>query len=432
MKSRLLVALAAVLVITGLSFAQPPMSKPPEPLPPPKTEVPSKTETPAPSGPPGSPTEGPAPGAPCCSPDWGCGCACPGPQFWASAELLAGWFSGDKLPVLITTSPAGTDRSVAGVLGQSSTIALFGGNKVNDESRLGARLGAGYWFDPDRRYGFEAGGMVFESQAELFSASSATTPILARPFVNAATGAPDVSLIAFPGSSTGSVDARVSSGNFYELHLDLTEKACDCGGFHLTSLLGYRFYRYDEGLHIRQVQNPTSTAFVTGTQVVNTDDFTAKNEFHGCDLGVRAEFCKDPVSLTLLAKVAIGGVSRTVGIHGQQVVSVPGVAPVTQQGGVFALASNIGDHSTQDWAAMPEFGITFGWQVRCNVRVTLGYSMLWLDNIARAADQIDPTINRDLLPPANRAATATDRPAVILNRKDVWFQSANLGVEVRY
>ena len=72
------------------------------------------------------------------------------------------------------------------------------------------------------------------------------------PFFDISNGLNDTDLIAFPGSSAGSVAARASSGNLLMTTVDLTENVLDTGWFRLDSLLGYRFYTYGEGVSISQ------------------------------------------------------------------------------------------------------------------------------------------------------------------------------------
>ena len=52
--------------------------------------------------------------------------------FWIGAEYLLWSAKGDKLPPLVTTSPAGTPAPLAGVLGAPGTSVLFGDESVND------------------------------------------------------------------------------------------------------------------------------------------------------------------------------------------------------------------------------------------------------------------------------------------------------------
>jgi hypothetical protein len=319
---------------------------------------------------------------------------------------------------------------MAGVLGAPTTSTLFDG-KANDQARSGLRLSSGYWFDAERSFGVEAGAMVLESQSKLFSGSSDGTTILARPFTDANTTAPSSVLVAFPGSSSGSVDVRASSGNFYEAHVDFSERIFDHGWVRFNGLFGYRFFRYDEGLHVRQTVNPTDPNFAAGTQIATVDDFNTQNEFHGGEIGLRAEFFWDSLSLDLLGKVAVGNLNRHVNINGNQVVSVPGAAPITQAGGVLALSSNSGFHGSDDWTYLPVFGVNLHWQVSQNLRLRVGYSILFLNEIARAADQIDFTVNPNLFPPAQNP-TGPGRPVFTLHRQDFSVQSFSTGLEFTF
>jgi hypothetical protein len=302
---------------------------------------------------------------------------------------------------------------------------------VNDEVRSGFRFELGAAFGPDQNFGVEAGVMVLESQVTLFGASSTGTPILARPFFDAAMGSPQAQLIAFPGVASGSVDVRATSGNFYEAHFDFSEKVIDDHGFRVDALLGYRFYRFDEGLRIRGTENPTDPNFAAGTQIVTTDSFGTHNEFHGLDLGVRTQFTWEKLSVGLLAKLAVGNVQHRVAISGSQTTTVPGLAPVTQSGGLFALASNNGTFGGHDWEILPEVGINLSWGVTSYLSVRVGYSILWLKDLARPGDQIDTSVNPALFPPV-QAGAAPSRPAFHLVTQDAWVQSLSLGVGFSY
>jgi hypothetical protein len=358
-------------------------------------------------------------------------CCRSGGQFWATAEYLFGWVNGTNLPNLVTTSPAGTPQSIAGVVASPTTGLLFGGSQ-NSNVRPGFRLGAGFWFDDHHTIGVEAGFMMLGSEATLFSASSDGSTILARPYFDANTQAPQAVLVAFPGSSSGSIDIRAASGNLYETHIDLTENVIDTGWMRVNSLVGWRFYRYDEALRIRQNLAPTGAAFVPGTQILTLDDFSTHNTFNGCDLGFRTQFGWESLTLDILTKLAVGYVHREVGISGNQVTMVPGAAPVPQTGGLYALQTNGGTHGSNDWGLLPELGGTLTWQISQSLGLRLGYSVMWLDRVARAGDQVNQIVNPNFLPPVGASPAGPAQPAFNLNRQDVWVQNLSIGVLFTY
>jgi hypothetical protein len=212
----------------------------------------------------------------------------------------------------------------------------------------------------------------------------------------------------------------------------MTENAYDCEWLRLYSLIGYRFYRYDEGVRINQTIAPTDPLFVPGTLLTTNDRFNTRNQFHGLDFGFRSEFFWDRLSVEVLTKLAVGRLFRTVDINGDQTVSVPGTAPVVQSGGLYALSSNSGSYSRGDWKVMPEVGVTLNYRIRPNWNLRLGYSFLLLQSIAQATDQIDQNINPNLLPGGNPALGGAQQPVFRNNRSDQWIQSLNFGVEWRY
>jgi hypothetical protein len=355
-----------------------------------------------------------------------------GNTYWGSADYLVGWVRGARLPPLVTTTLFADPKASAGVLPNFNTKILFGDEQVNGEARSGFRLGLGGWLTEDHAIGVDVGFFMTESQATLFAANTTDFPILARPFIDVSKTKPlpTALLIGFPGESTGSTNVAANSGQFYGTHLDFQEALFEGPRFRLKSLLGYRFLRFDDGLEIQQTAFPTSGGFFPGTQQDIRDLFVAQNEFHGCEIGFQSDFLRERWSLSFLSKVAVGNLHRDVRISGVTTTTVPGSAPVTTNSGLFALSSNRGTHSSNDWVGAPEIGVNFGYAVTSNVQVRLGYSLLYLYDVARAADQVDLSINPKLIPPITGAAPQS--PAFNLERSNLWLQSINVGMELRY
>jgi hypothetical protein len=328
----------------------------------------------------------------------------------------------------VTTSPAGTSAVQAGVGGAPGTTALYPLGTQNDDTRLGVRLRGGATLVPETGLNLEGGVMIWASQASLFSASSDGSTILARPYTQQG-GVPQSILVAFPGVSSGNITGKITSGNLYEANLGVSQVWCDWGCFCFGTLIGYRFYNYNEGLAITQNVSPLSAAFVPGTQITSADSFTTTNQFHGCNIGARGQFMLDRFTVGLLASVAAGNLHREVNIRGVQTVSVPGAGTVVNQGGVYALGSNIGRYSTNDPAAMSEVGVNLAWQATPNLRLQAGYTLLVLGQVATVGTAVDHIINTNLLPPATQAPMAGDHPSFALDKRDVWAHALSLGAE---
>lgn len=410
-----------MLMVVGKTLAQPPAP----PAPPPDAPLAQ------PLTPPPLPDAGPHPDAPPLPPEEHGEPMRPG-QFWASADYLFANITGAKLPGLVTTSAAGTPQSQAGIIGVPSTRVLFGGNSELTDVRGGYRFETGYRSGCEPRYGIEAGGMLVESDATGFRSSSATDAILARPFIDAVTGQNQAILVAFPGAFAGSIDVSFGSRDFYEGHVAVTETFCDKGWLRIDSLLGYRFYRYDEGLRISQSISPLGGAFVPGTVISSTDEFNTQNEFHGVDVGLRTSMKHDKVSLDLLARVAFGTLHRDVQIQGNQSTSVPGTDTTFLPGGAFALSTNSGNFKDNTGVVLRELAANLSYQVRSFMKVRVGYSIIALDHVARPYNQIDFRINQNLFPPPILPLAGPARPKFRLVDEDISLRSANIGIEFVY
>src|SRR5689334_18472995 len=122
-KAILLVALAAIPFSRAAAGEIPPLvpTAPPAPL--------------APPIPPAQPAPPPAVAEPAQE---------AGGRAWVEIDPLIGWISGRRIPGLVTTSPPGTPRAIAGVEGFDTTRALFGTSTINQTDRFGLLLRAGY------------------------------------------------------------------------------------------------------------------------------------------------------------------------------------------------------------------------------------------------------------------------------------------------
>ncbi len=348
---------------------------------------------------------------------------------WLAADALIAFFNSASAPPLVTTGQPGP---LAGVVSVPGTTILYGARGVNEDARLGGRVQGGFLLLPETGLMAEAGVMLIESQARIFSAASDGSAVLARPFTSTATGAGTSILVASPGISSGGVNVRQSSGNLYEAHLGVSKEWCGGAWWRFGSLLGYRFYKYDEGLVMTQDVSPLGAAFVPGTRISTSDSFLTSNEFHGFNIGARAAFGNDTFSVGLTAQVAAGNLHREVKIRGAQTVSVPGAAPVTGGAGLYALSSNSGLFKSNDAAVFPELGITAAWQATPNLKLRVGYTGFVLGQVATAGQQVDTVINPALLPPSTQAPAANDRPRFGLSKYDVWAHALQLGAEVNW
>lgn len=405
-RTRRLAACATLFVLAPAFAADPPPAKPlphgeAKPFTPgtPRTELPSSDLS-------YKPDPGPAAG-------------------WFAAEVLAWKVTGQNLPPLVTASPAGTPLARAGVLGASGTRVLVGGDDL-DGLRGGYRLSAGVPLGSG--LGLEAAFFTLGTESADRPFGSAGDPVLARPFLDATTGTPSSRLVGFPGLVAGAVGVH-SDSHLWGFEGNGRRNLLGADGLTLDALVGYRFVRLTDTLTIQEVD---TLAVPAGAVLAFNDDFRSYNTFHGGQVGLAGRADCGAWSVAGVAKVAVGNMHQEVRIAGRSAVAADGGSAGTPgPGGFLALGSNAGTYSRDRVAVVPEVGLTGGYQVARHLRVTAGYSALYLSNVVRAGEQIDPVINPALLPPALPGASPL-RPAFTFRDTDAWVHGFNLGLEVRW
>lgn len=440
MKCRSPIAVLAILTVGGLAWGQ---AQPPAvPVTDGVTAAPASPALPM-AGP--VPTPAPITAPECLGPD-GCGTA-PGPcpRLWANAEYLVWWLPGQSLVPLLTASPAGTSftRQVPGgnvqigVLGQQGTAIVFGGDRVNDDARSGMLFSGGCWIDDDRTIGIEVSYFTLEDKTTTFAINSNGSPILARPFLNAAVNTQAALAVAFPGIQNGGVriDASTNDLNGWDALIHEMVRCSPC--YRVDLVAGYRYLRYTEQLGISQHadilsgMNQFTNIFQAGpgTEVQVGDHFATKNEFQGMDMGFATEFRRGPWSLGVVTKCAVGWDFQVIQINGNTTFTPPGQPSFTNQNGLLTQPTNIGYFSKNKMDIIPEFDLTVSYQFGDHLRVHGGYSIFYWHDVARAGDQVDFQVNPN---PALVASNPTFHPRPTDIRGDLWVQGLNVGLEVRY
>lgn len=363
---------------------------------------------------------------------------------YVRGEWLLWGTQGANLPPLVTTSPAGTPLANAGILGLDTTTVLFGGDSVSGDIRSGGRIFLGWWFDPCRRLGVEGEFFSLDDESSSFQATSSGTPILGVPFFDVVQGVQNVNLVAFPNLIRGTIAAEHETSFHGAGVRAMYNLACGEGGgmswftgcpvhtgFRYDALLGYRYVRLDD--RVGMVENSVSLdAQNPGSFIIN-DVFDTENQFHGVDLGTTLSFCKGCFSLELLSKIALGNVHSVTTIDGSTVITQGTAAAQTFEGGILTQRTNIGTFENDQFAVVPELGITLGYQLSPCWRVTAGYTFIYWSQVARAGDQIDTRVNPNLIPPEGPPPVTTNLfPEFNWVYSDYWAQGLNLGLEGRW
>jgi hypothetical protein len=353
---------------------------------------------------------------------------------WFNSEYLLWAIKDARLPALVTSSPAGTPRSMAGVLGAPGTTTLFGNDSIDMEARSGARFTLGVWFDPNQTVGLQGSGFFLGDRTVNFTAGSPGMPILARPFVDATTGLEASELVAFPGVISGAVVVRAES-QFHGADLDLRANLWNGCCWRFDLLGGVRYLGLDESLLIAEnlTAGPASGG-LAGSNIAVTDSFLTHNTFWGGELGMDFELKRGRWSFDILGKVALGDTREVVKINGSTSLQAPMGMPTVSMGGLLAQPTNIGNFSRDRFAVAPEAGVKVGYQVTDWMKLSVGYTFLYLSDVARPGNQIDRVVNTTQLPSqlGGGMLVGPPRPSFVFKGTDFWAQGLTVGLELRY
>jgi hypothetical protein len=173
--------------------------------------------------------------------------------------------------------------------------------------------------------------------------------------------------------------------------------------------------------------------------VFRTEDiFQTCNDFYGGQLGLRGAWQRGCWSVAATGKIALGDTHQRTRIDGTLLTN--DFTQLTQlqafPGGYLALPTNIGGHSRDAFAVLPQADVQVGWTPRAGLRLFLGYSFLYVSSVARPGDPIDRVINPTQGPgfsgSPNTALNGPPRPTFPGRDSDFWAQGLNIGVEFRY
>jgi hypothetical protein len=357
-------------------------------------------------------------------------------HLWVRGEYLLWFIKNSNLPPLVTSGSASDPRP--GALGQPGTTVLVGGAGEDYFNRSGARFFAGYWFDDEQRWGLEVGYFLLAGISVGTNSSSPGNPVLARPFFNTSTGQQDSSIVAYPGVTGGNVLA--TTGSFMQgVELNMTSTLVRTEHFRFEVLGGFRYLNLNESVTINENDDIAVSPYYAGQaipyagNIISVNDyFTTRNDFFGGQLGFRAEYVYKRLSLEVVSKVALGCTNEVVNIHGNTSINTNPVTNYT--GGLLALSSNSGQYTRDAFSVVPEVGLNLGFQLTNNIKIFGGYSFLYWTNIVRPGDQIDTSVNPNLIPTSSTNGTAggAARPAFAFHANDFFAQGANFGLEFRY
>jgi hypothetical protein len=348
------------------------------------------------------------------------------PLAWSRAEFLFWTMSGGHVQPLATTGPAGAPIAVPGFPGRTT---VFGDNDPLSDPRSGAKFTIGSWLDSSRTIGVEASGFWLSQQRSNFLDGSlnGSRIVASSPFVDPTTNLATSVLISFPGVAAGTTDIAITGRSLWGAEALLRPLLAAGDGWRLDGLAGFRYRGFAETLDIHNTVEPLAAP---GTTIVSQDSLRAENTFQGGALGF--DYQKDCGSwiFTVRPTVGIGPMFTTVDRNGVTVIRAPGTADLIFPGGIYNLPSNGGQVHSNDWTVIPELDVRVSKMILDCLRLSVGYSAIYLPSVARVGEQIDPFVNPGMIPPA--APGGPLRPFPILEHSSMWLQGFTVGMELRF
>jgi hypothetical protein len=372
-----------------------------------------------------------------------------GPRHWIWGNVEYLWWrtKGTYIPPLVTTSPPGTPQVDAGVLGRPGTSILFGDGDLFDTGRDGSRWVIGSWFGRKRRLGWEFEYLGLADEASTYSNASNGVDIIARPFTNVdpnlgAMQGPDSELISYLNVIAGGIhvdtmnrfytigvhlrgNIRYRNGHFYDSQADCATQG---SGYRLDLLGGYRYQLLQDDIAIGTLTSVSVTP-QGGFDVF--DRFQTQNNFSGGELGLLYQYYRNRWTVDGVLKFALGRTEQKVTISGGTDLTTVGIE-TPFEGGLLALPTNIGSYSRKKTDLIPEFGITGGYYLNRNLRVTCSYRLIYWPKTVRAADQMDLTVNGSYIPDPTIEPSGPPLPEFTFVDTSYWAQGLSFGVDYRW
>jgi hypothetical protein len=246
-------------------------------------------------------------------------------------------------------------------------------------------------------------------------------------------GQQDAQLVAFPNVVEGSVWSE-TDGEMHSVALLLRHNLSNdsCRRFDLVG--GYRYLRFRESLAVGEFLTSTDPSGVVpvGTTFDILDEFTAENDFHGGEIGIDTLLRRGCWDFDILTKVAFGNMHEAGGADGRTIITTPTVTPLVSNGGLLALPTNIGTSSWDNFAMIPELDLNLRYRYNECLSFAMGYSLLWITDVARTGGQVDTVVNTTQLPANGGNLIGPARPAPQFGHTDMWMQGLNFGVVFEY
>jgi hypothetical protein len=140
-------------------------------------------------------------------------------------------------------------------------------------------------------------------------------------------------------------------------------------------------------------------------------------------------------TLNTTAKFGVGNMHQMLQIQG----TTSFVNPQTGNsgaayGGLYANSSNIGKYDNDEFAVIPDISVNVGINLTKQVSAYVGYTVIYVNRVARPGDQLNPVIDSTTVPFSPNYGNLGSVPvtARLFNQNEFWLHGINFGFQFRY
>ena len=163
------------------------------------------------------------------------------------------------------------------------------------------------------------------------------------------------------------------------------------------------------------------------------DGFRVTNSFYGGSSGARFYYAQERWFFTALGKVAWGPVQERATLSGSTTLTDVNGHQTVLPGGILTTKDNMGSHYQSVYAVAPEGQFNIGYQLLPYVTVRIGYTFLYLSNVARPGNQITRVTNNNQVPSSpTYGAAGSGSNAFQFQTSSYWAQGLNFGLDFRF
>lgn len=345
----------------------------------------------------------------------------------AQAEALVWWQKASPTPAPIVTD---------GLYGQPGTNVLLGGGDMDTNPNPGLRLSASYAVD--KRMKLEGSFLYLgerSSSASVESSGQIGSVDLLLPFFDVTQNRENITELSFSPVYRGRAQEELTNSLMgLEAGLSWALPASNAWAFDLLG--GLRWLQLKEAYVVTTSSpwNPPNPADVWDTR----DAFDAKNDFFGAQIGARARYDQGDWFADGAVKLGLGLMKQQIDIDGSLLTNDFTNYGVVQSfpGGYFALPSNIGSHSQDEFALVPEIQLNVGYRLTPTATLFAGYSFLYMNNVLRPGNQINrninPTQSVSYVGEPSVSMSGAAQPQPTLNSSSYWAQGLSIGLSVEF